>query len=551
MKNYTRIGFSLALLFSTTTQATTYYVATTGNNSTGNGSSATPWETISHAMNMVSDGDTILVKPGTYFGMVDLGGTFAGQGVVVKSEVDYMAKLRNNDRVLKFYESVGVTVEGFDIAHDGPGASALVIHIDGYGDGSTHDITLYNNIIHDSYNNDLAKINNACYNILVKGNLFFNQEGSDEHIDGNSVQNLTIEDNIFMSDFVSSGRAGDVGTVSSHIVIKDSNGNSDQYLGSENVTIRRNVFLSYEGNTGTALIQFGEDGTSNFEAKNCLVENNLLLGNSTTPMRASFQIKGVTDITFRNNTIQGNLPSNAYIMRAIAEGSNPACENILLYNNIWSDTTGTMVDIFDVENASDLNTATFEMDNNLFWNNGSAIPSTGTDIISVLDDASAINGNPQLGSLTGIVPPYWNGASFDDNSTSIREAFESLVSLYGTPTAGSPAIDAADATNAPNEDILGHLRTNHDIGAVEFGATVEVKKTPVDLLQIYPNPTNGPIRITGLEKPTFVQIYAMDGTVCFHTITSGALDINSLAAGIYILNIDVSTPVFTRIIKYD
>lgn len=33
----------------------TYYVATNGNNATGNGSAATPWATIEHAVNAIPD----------------------------------------------------------------------------------------------------------------------------------------------------------------------------------------------------------------------------------------------------------------------------------------------------------------------------------------------------------------------------------------------------------------------------------------------------------------------------------------------------------------
>ncbi|MHC5541346.1 DUF1565 domain-containing protein, partial [Singulisphaera rosea] len=44
----------------------TYYVATTGNDSTGNGSQATPWRTINKAYLAAANGDTILVADGTY-----------------------------------------------------------------------------------------------------------------------------------------------------------------------------------------------------------------------------------------------------------------------------------------------------------------------------------------------------------------------------------------------------------------------------------------------------------------------------------------------------
>ena len=53
--------------------------------------------------------------------------------------------------------------------------------------------------------------------------MFYNQWGSDEHIDVNSVTDVLIRDNVFFNDFAGSGRANPNNT-SSYIVIKDSDG---------------------------------------------------------------------------------------------------------------------------------------------------------------------------------------------------------------------------------------------------------------------------------------------------------------------------------------
>ncbi len=58
---------AVLLLAAGCASAATFYVATTGND--GNpGTSAKPWKTLQHAVNMVSPGDTILVEAGTYAG---------------------------------------------------------------------------------------------------------------------------------------------------------------------------------------------------------------------------------------------------------------------------------------------------------------------------------------------------------------------------------------------------------------------------------------------------------------------------------------------------
>ncbi|NOZ93898.1 MAG: hypothetical protein GXP47_04025, partial [Acidobacteria bacterium] len=458
---------------------TRYYVATDGNDSTGDGSFASPWATIEHALDSVQDGSLILVEPGTYTGRTHLRGHFA-QGVTVRSSVRFRALLRNNDRVITTYDGCsGITIQGFDIAHDGPGAGALVIHVDGGGsEGLVKDLIFRGNVLHDSYNNDILKINNSVTDITVQGNVFYNQAGTDEHMDINSAARITVEDNVLFNDFEGSGRSNGNDT-SSFIVIKDSNGSSDAFTGSQDITVRRNVFLNWEGSTGTNFVLIGEDGNAFFEAQRVLVENNLMLGNSANVMRAPFGVKGGKDITFRNNTVAGDLPALAFAMRLNTEGDNPANENILFYNNVWSDPTGTMgaTDPGGTNDFSDTppaETASFALDHNLYWNGGQSLPYDASELINTTDDTHAVTGDPLIGAQTNLVVPRWDGAAwqFADTSQTVREVFLRLVRLHGAPASGSPVVDAGDAATAASEDILGHSRaagTAPDIGAVELG----------------------------------------------------------------------------------
>ena len=453
----------------------TFYVATDGNDGTGDGSLADPWATITFALDSVPDGSEIVVRPGTYNGRIRMRGTFPN-GVVVRSEVPYAARLRNNDRVLTFYDDPrgveGITLEGFDIAHDGPGAGALVVHLDGAGTSAVSRITLRNNVMHDSYNNDVLKINNAAIDVLVEGNLFFNQTGSDEHIDINSVEDVVVQDNVFFNDFAASGRT-DPGNTSSFIVIKDSNAGDDIFLGSRNVTVRRNIFLNWEGSTGSNFLLLGEDGQSIYESREILVENNLMLGNSENVMRASFGVKGGRDITFRHNTVVGDLPALAFAMRLNREGSNPVNENIAFYNNIWSDPTGSMGASFgganDFSDTPPADLGAFELDNNLYWNGGSALPEDPGEEVNPSDDSAAIEADPRLALQAGLVVPHFDpGSGFADGSGTIREAFVRLATLYGTPGEGSAALDAANPAQSPADDLLGRARVGAtDVGAVE------------------------------------------------------------------------------------
>jgi len=447
-------------------QAATFYVATNGSDAPANGSAAAPWATIGYAIGRVPDGSSILVRPGQYNGQVRLDSSFA-QGVTVRSEQPYGARLRHNAQVVIIYNGQGITLEGFDIAHSGAGAGALVVHIQNLRtQGVVSRITLRNNIIHDSYNNDILKINNGAENITVSGNLFYNQTGSDEHIDINSVREVVVQDNIFLNDFAGSGRSN-ANSTSAYVVIKDSNGNDDGLLGSREITLRRNIFLSWEGSVGYGFVQVGEDGTANYEADGVLLENNLLLGNAANRMRAPFAVMGSRNVTVRHNTVSGDLPATAFGMRLYSFGDNQPNADIRFYNNLWSDPGGTMGTFADAPQGQ---TSSFVLNNNLYWNGGQPLPNNPAALVNITADAARVVGDPRLGSQAGLVPPRWNGAQFTDGSASIRQAFERLATQYGTPGVGSAALDKALPAQSPADDLLGNLRPRGDapdLGALE------------------------------------------------------------------------------------
>lgn len=463
----------------------TFYVSTTGNDTSGTGTNGNPWATIEHAIETVPDGSTILVKAGVYNGRQRISGVFA-QGVLIKSETPYQAILQHNDRVITIYgsdgEISGITIEGFEIRHSGAGSAPLVVHVDGGGNGNVHDITFRDNIMHDSYNNDILKINNSAHDILVEGNMFYNQAGHDEHIDVNSVEDVIIQDNVFFNDFAGSARPNNNDT-GSFIVIKDSNADDDIYVGNDNITVRRNVFLNWEGSTGSNFVLVGEDGSPFFEARNVLVENNLMLGNSSNVMRAAFGVKGGQNVTFRHNTVVGDLPSLAFAMRLNTEGSNPANQNIQFFNNIWSDPTGTMG--FSGSGSNDFSdtpigeTSSFSLDNNVYWNGATAVPTDSGELVNYTDDANAIVANPILPNQSTLIIPRWNGVLFADGSATVRAAFEEVVG-YGRLGASSPAIGSANVSNASSEDILGNVRTAPDVGAIEFQTAVSLGGSVTD-----------------------------------------------------------------------
>ena len=134
--------------------------------------------------------------------------------------------------------------------------------------------------------------------------------------------------------------------------------------------------------------------------------------------------------------------------------------------------TEALLDADFAEAPVDQNTSV-TLDNNLFWNGSSPIPPDIGQFITSTDDVNSIVDNPLLGSQTGLVIPHWDGNAFKDESTTIQEAFERLVTLYGTPASGSAVIDAANPIYSPTDDIFGNNRgSKPDIGAIEVFAEI-------------------------------------------------------------------------------
>ena len=443
-------------------QAQTFYVATNGNDQPSGGSLQNPWATISYAIDRVSDGATIEVLPGTYNGRVRLDQKF-NNGITIRSSEPYKARLRYNaGAVVICFTCRGVTFEGFDIAHASTNTTALVIQIQ---NSEVSNVTLRNNIIHDSTNNDLLKVNNGARDVLIEGNLFYNQAGTDEHIDINSTIGITVQDNVFFN-------TGSQSATSSFVLIKDSNGNSDGVLGTKDTTVRRNIFLNWQGNNSQGFLRVGEDGTSNFEADGVLVENNLMIGNSSRLMRSSFTVQGSRDVKFRNNTVVGDLPSRSYAARLLRGSQNQPNQQIVLSNNIWSDPNGSIgaegfigADVFEALPGANQSVT---LNRNLYYNGGASIPADTPQEVRVSQDASALIGNPLLPNQNNVVLPVWNGTAFGGGAATIRDVFMDLAERYGKPAANSIVIDRADASDVPVDDIRGAVRgSNPDVGAFE------------------------------------------------------------------------------------
>jgi hypothetical protein len=436
----------------------------------GPGTREEPWGTLEHAAANVPDhGCTVLFEPGNYRGHANIKREFDTE-TVFRSATPYAAVLEHDDTVVDIDGGRNITIEGFELRHDGPSTpgSAYVAIVDRRDETWSERITFRDNIFHDSHGDDLLKIHNGVRFATVENNVFYNQGKDEQHIDVNSVTDVVVQDNVFFNDFASSGRDSDT-PVKHFIVVKDSNEDDDGLEGSERITIRRNVFLNWQGDS-EAFVKIGNDGKPYHEARDVLVESNLVVGNSSFEADAAFGVRGARDVTFNNNTVVGDLPGRAFAYRIHVTDENPDNDDIRFTNNIWSDPTGTMGSDGDdgdnrFSNVDDSTVSGLVNDNNLYWNGDEPIPPSSS---SSLDDPRGIVADPELpGDDAEVTLPYWTGSRFPSGNTTIRDEFVRLVETHGAIPTTSPAVDAADPQTAADRDILGRQRDAPDIGAYE------------------------------------------------------------------------------------
>jgi chitodextrinase len=450
------------------------------------GTASAPWATMNHAAQTIPDaGCTVWFADGVYSGPNEIARRFT-QPATFASIYPYRAVLQDVGTVLQLNGATNVVVEGFELHHTGPGATGFLTYIDSHNGLPSENIVLRDNIFHDSYGNDLLKLLEASRFITIEGNTFSNAGPREQHIDVNSVTDVTIQDNVFFDAFELSGRAN-AADAKHDIVIKDSNDSQDGLVGSQRITVRRNVFLNWQGGR-ESFVQVGNDGKSYYEAADVRLENNLMIGNGPNVIRTAFGVAGARDVTFDANTVAGNLPTGAaYAFVVETKGFNPPNQNITFVNNVWSDPTGTMgagatSGSNTFSDGDPATTSGLTLDNNLYWNGGAPIP-PGNLLSPLVADARRVVADPGVNAdQSSVTVPWWTGSAFLSGTTSIRREFERLVESYGRIPPGSPAIDRADPTLAPVDDILGLPREGGpDLGAYESRAVDDPPAAPTGL----------------------------------------------------------------------
>jgi len=469
-----------------------YYVDPAGSN--GNpGTMALPWATLEYAFYNADDNScTVWFNPGVYDAASVLDNSGGGDRFTTtttfKSFQPYKAILQNPDKVLDLLGVQNMIFEGFEIKQTTPAPTIRQVVIDFHRATSpvlwANNIIFRNNIIHNANGEDIALLKGGVQYITFENNVFYNQGGEQQMLDINSALDITVQDNIFFNDF-----SNPENFRRSFIEIKDTNGNTDGYEGSKRIKIRRNVFLNYQGADYGRFVQVGVGDETFHMAQDITVENNLMIGNSPKNIDTAFGVSGSKNVYFVNNTVVGDLPASAYAMEITKQITNPLNENIYFYNNIWSDPTGSMgacylcgANVFSM--GDPLSFTNLVLDNNLYYNGGSAIPTTAPEEIvnPLVADVNRVVADPGLETnQSSITLPRWNGSSFLSGNTTIQDEFSRLVEDYGSILPTSPASGAANNTYAPTEDIRGVSRPGSpSIGAYEplnFASSIQLTKT--------------------------------------------------------------------------
>ncbi|RLB45830.1 MAG: hypothetical protein DRJ42_29070 [Deltaproteobacteria bacterium] len=488
-RNLTLAASLLAVSAPVPAAADDFFVATDGDDGSGDGSGANPWATIDHAVDSIGaeGGHVIIVRDGTYEGQTVVRRAFAAP-VTVRAENPYRAVLTNaaagGEAIRVFVVgSVNLVIQGFTITNSHPSNVCsgrepfYLIHLQ-----DASDVELSGNIIFGANApgtcNELVKVNrsmNTVYGrgIVIRGNLFYDMAnaGGADMIDAVRPGEIDIVDNVFFGNPLEN-------MSQSFITIKrqalaPADARSPRYR------IARNVFMSWGGKGDQAFVQFGEDGDSVVEIDDALIENNLFIGNSAAGQAAPIQLKGAANVLVRANTIVGDLPSGAFGVRMGTEGDNPDVSGFEFRNNIWADPTGTMTDRL-INSYGRVDVGSIVLTHNLYWNAGNALPTGGS--VTPADDSERVELSPMLpDDQSGLVEPRWDPAApgFPGGEATIREVFLALVESFGALGDGSAAVDAADPTHMPADDIRGLARGSApDLGAYERGA--DTPAPPVD-----------------------------------------------------------------------
>ena len=275
--------------------ASAWHVATTGSDTTGNGSEAQPFATIQHGIDAASPGDTVLAHPGVYRENINFGGKniTVGSLFITTGDEDYILQTvidgNRNGRVVTFVngEVASAKLSGFTITN---GYAKGVSEPESYGGG-----------IYTRYSSPTLT------HLRVTGNEAV-EEGGGLHIRDSSP---TVRDIIVTNNHADGGGGGiryTGGSVSLENVVVSQNsartGGSGLFFYHADGTINNALIADNSGD--------GPGGGLVFDGCSPTFINVTIVGNRTTGHGGGLNVSFMSQPTLVNSIVWGNTPEQIY-----------------------------------------------------------------------------------------------------------------------------------------------------------------------------------------------------------------------------------------------
>lgn len=263
--------FLLCVFWSFSAVAAAYYVnnQAPGASDLNPGTQTSPWLTIQHAADMVTAGDTVIVKPGVYFESVKLSRTgTATAPIIFKGEPgaildgsnagDYVSGISNlsADPNYDFAPVDFVQIEGFEIRRFWTGIDVEPTSWDGttYLSIGGNGWAVKNNVIHDNVFEGISMWSGSSPEgaNIIYGNFLYDHSYSDIHthqysvVERNVALSHTTEENLRTCNAYDN--PGATQQVNNNTVMNGTYGIGVSYPGSE---YKNNIVMNIQPGTGT------------------------------------------------------------------------------------------------------------------------------------------------------------------------------------------------------------------------------------------------------------------------------------------------------------
>jgi hypothetical protein len=371
------------------TCASEIHVATTGDDTAGNGTSAMPYKTIGKGVSLATTAGTcVQVHAGTYApaGMISFPNDGAsGNPIVLRSAdgkglavLDGTAATTPVIQVDKDY----VVVDGFDFENTPQTVGAFPVRFDGQNNLKCEGSVLRNSKLSGGFST--LKIYQNSHGVLVENNEIYGQTA-------NSTASLTGASGlVFRANYIHDLNTGGLGTI-------------ELVGGSTGTTFEKNLFEDITSDAG-ALV-FGDDGCGttcdndpqHYSAVNAVARSNIFIR-----VNRAMDIQGCKNCSVLANTIIDAGVTYGYVLKigsATTNGVTQATTGLSILDDLFASPNGVMGYVVNVSGSAGTGLA---MDYNLFYNGTNAIQFSGA--YPATADTHSVRGDPLFVAPTDLHP---------------------------------------------------------------------------------------------------------------------------------------------------